>query len=447
MNLKASHYIRGAFIAALSLHSGAVVTAQVLPTIGHLNFEGQFLVAISDADMVSSAYSDGLLGPFQGSDALSIIQLQGNVSDWRVSSVSVGNSVVGPPAALTITPDGRYAIVTETLGPRPAGNASATMQDLPTSSNLTVVDMRDLDNPVVVQVFKGFHQPSTVSVNAAGDLVAITHTLDGDGARTPLALYRFSNGALSLLSTPDIPGWTEGNLLMDASFHPHLNVLALTDNTQPRLLFAEVMGQVESTELRGWGNSIELERSPFTAKFTPDGRYVLSNAMYTGLGPEAPRGTISCIQLNSTQGADGSPEHILVSRAQVGVMPEGLAISPDGQWAVTANLERSTPALDSPDQGFFSSLSLLRLDPKTGSLSMVGTYAFDGILPEGVVFDSSSRFVAATTFDQYDGRSPGGSVDFWRISGDHADVNRVEFVKTSYSIPVTRGAHAIALQR
>ncbi|RSL43747.1 hypothetical protein CEP54_014951 [Fusarium duplospermum] len=128
-------------------------------------------------------------------------------------------------------------------------------------------------------------------------------------------------------------------------------------------------------------------------------------------------------------------------------MPEGLAISPDGQWAVTANLERSTPALDSPDQGFFSSLSLLRLDLKTGSLSTVGTYAFDEILPEGVVFDSSSRFVAVTTFDQYDGKSPGGSVDFWRISGDHADVNRVEFVETSYSIPVTRGVHSIALQQ
>lgn len=128
-------------------------------------------------------------------------------------------------------------------------------------------------------------------------------------------------------------------------------------------------------------------------------------------------------------------------------MPEGLAISPDGHWAVTANLERSTPALDSPSQGFFSSLSLLRVDAETGHLATVGTYASDGILPEGLVFDGSSRFVAATTFDRYDGRSPGGSVDFWRISGDHADPGRVEFVKTSRSVPVTRGAHTIAIVR
>ncbi|KAL2683443.1 hypothetical protein Neosp_007913 [[Neocosmospora] mangrovei] len=409
---------------------GSTLTASAmahdLPHVGHLNFEGQFLVAISDADMVSSAYADGLLGPVQGSDALSIIRLDRQPSEWRASSVPVGNSVVGPPAALAVTRDGQYAIVTETLGARPVGNATATMQDLPTSRNITVVDMGDLDKPRVVQVLEGFDQPSTVSINAAGDLIAITHTLDGDGSETPLALYEFRAGRLSLLSTPDIPGWESGNLLMDASFHPDLNVLALTDNTNPRLLFAEVIGNGNSTTLRSWGNSVALERSPFTAKFSPNGKFVFSNAMYTGLGPEAPRGTISSIRLNASQDASGAAQHSLVSRAQVGVMPEGLAISPDGQWAVTANLERSTPALDSPNQGFFSSLSLLRVDTETGALDTVGTFAYDGILPEGVVFDTSSRFVAATTFDQYDKRSPGGSVDFWRISGDHADINRIE---------------------
>jgi hypothetical protein len=75
------------------------------------------------------------------------------------------------------------------------------------------------------------------------------------------------------------------------------------------------------------------------------------------------------------------------------------------------------------------------------------TYADDGILPEAVAFDNSSRFVAATTFDHYDGRSPGRSIDFWRIAGDHADPGRIEFVKTSCSVPVTRGAHSIAIVR
>lgn len=137
---------------------------------------------------------------------------------------------------------------------------------------------------------------------------------------------------------------------MDAAFHTQLNILALTDNTRPQLTFVEVVGEGEATRVKRWGNSIELERSPYSAKFTPDGRHVLSNAIYTGLGPEAPRGTPRHHLQHPPRlsGGGGTAEHILVSRAQVGVMPEGLAISPDGHWAVTTNLERSTPALDSP---------------------------------------------------------------------------------------------------
>ncbi|EQB57276.1 hypothetical protein CGLO_02622 [Colletotrichum gloeosporioides Cg-14] len=319
------------------------------------------------------------------------------------------------------------------------------MSELPSSRKITVIDLIDLDRPAVVDTVEGFLQPSTVSVNAAGDLVAVTHTLAGSGVETPIALYQFQQGKLSLLSTPAIPDWPSGNLLMDAAFHPELDILALTDYSQPRLTLVRVIRQGSETKLERWGNSLSLETAPYTAKFTPDGRYVLSNAMYVGPDIEAPRGTISSIRLEASQEQNGDPHHSIVSRAEVGVMPEGLAVSPDGLWAVTANLERSTPALDSPSQGFFSSLSLLRVEPANGTLSTVGTYAFDGILPEGVVFDSSSRFVASTTFDQYDGRIPGGSIDIWRISGDHADPTRVEFVKTSVSVPVVRGPHVIAM--
>lgn len=46
------------------------------PSISSFDFKGRFIVSISDADMVPSAYSDGKLGPIDGSDALSIIRLE-----------------------------------------------------------------------------------------------------------------------------------------------------------------------------------------------------------------------------------------------------------------------------------------------------------------------------------------------------------------------------------
>ncbi len=72
--------------------------------------------------------------------------------------------------------------------------------------------------------------------------------------------------------------------------------------------------------------------------------------------------------------------------------------SPDAQWIVTTNLEQSTQSFDNPKQGFFSSLTLIRLNSETGFLDKVKDFAFDGILPESAVFDNTSRFVAVATF-------------------------------------------------
>ena len=60
------------------------------------------------------------------------------------------------------------------------------------------------------------------------------------------------------------------------------------------------------------------------------------------------------------------------------------------------------------------------------------------------MFDASGRFLAVATFDHDDDRRR-GSVDFWRIARDPLDPERLELVKTGYSVPVTRGAHSMVL--
>ena len=128
-------------------------------------------------------------------------------------------------------------------------------------------------------------------------------------------------------------------------------------------------------------------------------------------------------------------------------MQLGISISPDGRYVVTTNLEKSAFALDDPKQGFFSSLTLLRLDPATGVLESAGDFAFDGVLSEAAVFDNSSRFLAVTNYTFFDPTRKGGSIDFWRIAGDVSDPKRTELVKMDFSIPVTRGAHSMVIVR
>jgi hypothetical protein len=113
----------------------------------------------------------------------------------------------------------------------------------------------------------------------------------------------------------------------------------------------------------------------------------------------------------------------------------------------TTNLERSFLPYDDPRITFFASVTLARLDQATGQLTAVGTFPYDGILPEAAVFDNSGIYLAVTTYDHFDDRVSGSSIDFWRIQADPLDEANVHLVKTQVSVPVTRGAHSMAIAR
>ncbi len=85
------------------------------PSVG---FQAKQLVVASDGDMQAQAYAGEPLGP-PARDTLSVIGFGPNGQSRLSGSTDVPNSVVGPPASLAVTPDGRYALVVETRGPCP----------------------------------------------------------------------------------------------------------------------------------------------------------------------------------------------------------------------------------------------------------------------------------------------------------------------------------------
>ncbi len=420
--------------------------AQAPGSVPGFSFQGRMLVVASDADMLASAYIDGRLGPPGGPDVLSVIKLDRRPGEMRPATVEVANSVVGPPSSVAVTPDGRYAVVVETRGRRPAGKPDAVMRDLGVGRAVTVVDLIDTDHPKVVQQVQGPENPVSVSVSGDGALVAVAHGPPYAAKAAPLAIYRFGDGRLSGPLLPDVPGFGPGDALQSAEFHP-TGVLALVYAKQPRLSFVRVAADGDGFALARWGNDVGLDHAPFLVRFTRDGHYALVNDMFVGADVRDVRGTVSSIAVAVGTVADGTPRHLLVSHAEAGLLPEGLAVSPDGRWVVTSNLENSTYPVTDPRQGFFSSLTLMRLDPDTGRLERVGDFSYDAVIPEAVVFDNSSRYLATASFDRFDGAKPGGSVDFWRLADDGADPRRAVLVRTSISVPVARGPQSMAIVR
>jgi DNA-binding beta-propeller fold protein YncE len=433
-------------LSALTMTPGIAI-AQTLDRAAPINFQGRYLVSISDADMLASAYVDGRLGPREGEDALSVIPLGGHVRDLRAYETEATNSVAGPPVAVAVTPDGRYAVVVETFRPRPEGDwQNQRFSDLQQGDRLSVFDLSNPTRPTRVQEVSLGERPTSVSINREGSLIAVTFHPNGAGTETPLALIPFRAGQLGQPTFPEVASVSSGEELIHAEWHPTQDLLALVNSTTAEVSFARLTSQ---GTLESWGNVVEVEKAPFIARFTPDGRHLIVNGLYWGADVEgrwneAPRGSLLSIRLEAGTQADDSPRHALVSRATTGVSPEGFAISPNGRYVVTTNLERSFLPYDDERITWFSSLSLITLDPQTGQLNHVADYPYDGILPEAAAFDASSQYLAVTNYDHFDDRIQGGSIDFWRIAADPLNPQPV-LVQTRYAVPVTRGAHSLVL--
>ena len=417
---------------------------------GALDFEGRFIVSAQDADMVASAYVDGDLGPREGQDTLAIIPLDGDPRNWSATEIAASNSVAGPPAVVDLTPDGRFAFVIETFAQRPEEGQDHAFGDLAFGSQINVFDLSDPTSPERVQTVSPFIRPDAIRVSSDGAMVAVTYNPQGSGAEAPLAIFPFEDGRLGAAVTPDIEGWdASAGRLIDIDWHPTEPVLAMIDELGNTLRFARV---TDDMGLQSSGNVVDVERTPFRVEFTPDGNHVVVNALYwgpdiQGRWVEAPRGSVTTVRFNAETLNDGSVRHAFVDRVLTGVSPEGLVVSPDGRWVATTNLERSYLPYADDRITWYSSITLVGLDMETGDLSEVGTFSYDGVLPEAAVFDNSGNYLAVANFDHFDERRRGSSIDFWRIQTDPLDPGNVLLVKTEHSVPVTRGAHSMAIAR
>lgn len=403
--------------------------------------------------MVASAYIDGQLGPREGSDALSVIPLTDgtralDVRALRAFETEVSNSVAGSPRAVAVTPDGRFAVVAETFKPATAGMRQ--FSELRPGTVLTLVSIGDATAPRVVQRLEVGARLETAEINPAGDLLAVgLHPSDGRG----VAFVTLKGGELGAPAYAQFPGVDRHTRISHVSWHPSGEFVAASLCDVGRIVFARVQRAGDSVTLEPWGNSILVGKYPYKVTWAPDGRHVIANNLQwgpdvTGFWAEAPRGSVASVRFaaQSTTNVQGQMvvAHALVSVAETGVSPEGVAISPDGRLVVTTNLERSYLPYADRRITWHASLSLLTFNPQTGQLNHVREHLFDGILPEAAVFDASGRYLAVVTFDHFDDSRPGGSVDFWRVDSDPLNP-RPALVQTPHRVQVARGPHSIVL--
>jgi hypothetical protein len=189
--------------AALAV-GGAVQAAQDFP--GHFGFQGRYLAVLSDADMVATAYVHGQLGPRGAGmrDTLSLIPLGAGAAGLRPVEVPVSNAVTAWPSNLAITPDSRFAFVTEVDEPPPAG--ATRRAELSPGRRVSIVDLRDAAAPRVIQTveLQGRTHAATLTPDERTLAVNVAENPQRPTAQTTLDFFRLVEGPRPMLVQMDV---------------------------------------------------------------------------------------------------------------------------------------------------------------------------------------------------------------------------------------------------
>jgi DNA-binding beta-propeller fold protein YncE len=278
---------------------------------------------------------------------------------------NVPNSVVGPPSNIAITPDGKLALIADSLKVDP-NNATNWVPE----NSVHVLDLAAKPPKLIGKVTTG-RQPSGISITPNGRMALVANRADGTVSVlsirgkevTPLQTV---NVCLPAESSSDVAISADGKLaLVSAQKGGYLTVLKLN-------------GESVTTT----GQKLSTYGQPYRVVITPDGELALTAGQ--GYGNGIDRDAVTVIDLKS------KPMRT-VDYIAVGAGPESIEISPDGKLLAAVVMNGSNLSPFDPNHSKSGGLVLLARKGKT--FSFVEEHSI-GRIPEGVAFTSDGKYLA-----------------------------------------------------
>ncbi len=277
---------------------------------------------------------------------------------------AVPNTVLGPPSNVAVTPDGRLALVADSivLDPsRPTGWAPGR--------RIHVVDL-GLSPPAVVASAEGGDQPSGIAISRDGTRVAVANRAGGS-----VSSFVIAGSRLQPLNTVVFTVAT--NEVSDVAFSPDGRrvLAAVTQAGHLRVLDWNADGLV-ARERR-----ISTYGKPYRVACTPDGRFVLASGAGHGNADDTDALTVIAAEGDAFRTVDYVP---LASG------PESFDLSPDGRWIAAVLMNRSNIG---PKTAGYRDHGLIVLVERSGDKFVRRQELPTGAIPEGVVFTPDGRYV------------------------------------------------------
>ena len=281
-----------------------------------------------------------------------------------VGELNAPSSWSGPPQMVAVTPDESIALVASSLTVNPADPTQTTPD-----TRVSVIALK-ASPPAVIRTLEAGLFPNGIAINARGTLALVANRGD-----STVSIYTISGtrvepaGRISLQDkrcAPSMPAFT-----------PDGATAYLTCTDTHKLAVLSIAG----TEVRDTGRSVVANLRPVGIEITPKGD--LAIVANIGNGPTGGVDTLTVVDI-------ASPNPRVVDSVAVGIIPEGLALSPRGGYVAVSLINGSSFPKSSPFHRDENILKILRL---SGSRLTPVAEARVGPWCQGVAWSDDERTV------------------------------------------------------
>ena len=316
---------------------------RIAPTVFNptVTFTGRSLLVASDADMVATAYGDAKLDRVAGiEDTLTVIDLPLDTEQPAIASIPVSNSVMSWPQIIAVSPDNQRAYVVEVRSrPEDGIDEFDDIDQMPAGRQLSVIDISQGSQPRLIESVDVGRNPEHISISPNGEFLAINLSEPG---RELLIVALQADGRLGERSYLSVGENQEDN--QTVIWHPSGRYLAIVQDNNHRVGFYQIETAEGDISIELLSEPLEVGNYLSHPRFTRDGRFLLvpdlkwrtrnNDTLNFLLNPP---GELIAIQFEPETG--NLPG--VVSRIEVGLSPEGFALSPDNSLIATVNMRRT----------------------------------------------------------------------------------------------------------
>jgi DNA-binding beta-propeller fold protein YncE len=307
-----------------------------------------------------------------GKDTLTVIDISKPDTPRVASTIPLINSVVGPPTNLAIAPAGDIALVANSLEPVIQGWGHRLEPD----NKVFLVDLK-ANPPSVIGTIDVGKQPSGMAISSKGDLALVANRADG-------TISVLSIRGKDVLVVDTVTVGAPADQVSAVAITPDGKHALAAKAAANKVALLTIDGQKVSYDKRDLPTGI----FPYNVAVTPDGKLALTVDNGNAGGSDGNAKTVSVIDL------EANPPRV-IDHVTVGDSPEGLAISPKGDFAVSVEARGS----NMPKTAFFyhpgGAVTALKIDGK--KVTNIGDVNV-GALPEAVAFSPDGQYVYIGNF-------------------------------------------------